>query len=804
MEELKIEQQVALEEEMRGLGINRYLKKMSKGEEAELPPGAAILRRTVAPVATLIQEWVDDLNAGNARQMAGILRHIEAVGVAQAAYITMRRVVNAIGNREKVTALAVALAGDIKDEIGYKAFREANKKVFERITEKVKVSGSAHYRRTVINLMKNREGIADQDMSKEDKLKLGTKLIEFAIAATGMLEMITVVEGKNNRAHYLMGTQAARDWLSNQHNYCQVLAPLYLPMVCKPNDWEGPKSGGYFTHKLDLIKTPNRHYLEELEHFEMPMVYQAVNGLQATPWRINKRILETMKALWEVGGDRAGLPRKDPKPLPNKPLDIDTNEESLKAWKRAAKPVYNFNHRNLSKMVAVAQKIWVADKFSEFEEFFYVWTLDWRGRAYPVGTFVHPQSDDSGKSLLEFAHGKPLGETGVAWLAVQLANTWGNDKVSFDDRVQWAYDNTKDIMAYAMDPLVNTGWMDADAPFAFLAACFEWQGYQYNGESHVCNLPIQVDGSCNGLQNFSAMLRDEIGGRATNLIPADKPQDIYQLVADQANLIIQEDWRVRDVPEAEVFLGGVTRKLTKRNTMTMPYSVTQYGMKDQLLEEFHKMEEQGKGLDFKGLPDMSVASYLAGVNYQAIGRVVVAARLAMDWLKEAASVAASDGLPVVWTNPAGMPCQQAYMNTEGKRVTVYFGGKRTEFHLSIVGKKLNTRKQAAGIAPNFVHSCDSAHMMRTVTLALTHGMSDFSFIHDSFGTHACDMTDLSALLREAFVQQYSGNVLENFRDEIVEQLTRSGAEKLVEKIPPLPPMGNLDLEAIKDSGYFFA
>jgi DNA-directed RNA polymerase len=317
-------------------------------------------------------------------------------------------------------------------------------------------------------------------------------------------------------------------------------------------------------------------------------------------------------------------------------------------------------------------------------------------------------------------------------------------------------------------------------------------------------MPIQVDGSCNGLQNFSAMLLDEIGGAATNLIPSEKPNDIYALVAAEANKIIQRDWCVQSVPEAEVFQAGITRKLTKRNTMTMPYSVTQFGMKDQLMEEFRKMRDEGKPLDYLGNDEFKVAGYLAGVNYKAIGKVVVAARNAMDWLKEVAKVAASDGLPVVWTNPAGMPIQQAYQQTSGKRLQLMVGGKMTNFFIKVEGKTLDARKQSAGIAPNFVHSCDSGHMMRTITKCLDAGIDTFSFIHDSFGSHACDLDNLAAILREAFVEQYSEGVLERFRDEIVEQLSRSGGEKLVEKIPPLPPKGTLDLSVVRDSPYFFA
>ncbi len=36
-------------------------------------------------------------------------------------------------------------------------------------------------------------------------------------------------------------------------------------------------------------------------------------------------------------------------------------------------------------------------------------------------------------------------------------------------------------------------------------------------------LPVQMDGSCNGLQHYAALSRDEAGGRSVNLLPCDRP-----------------------------------------------------------------------------------------------------------------------------------------------------------------------------------------------------------------------------------------------------------------------------------------
>jgi DNA-directed RNA polymerase len=91
-------------------------------------------------------------------------------------------------------------------------------------------------------------------------------------------------------------------------------------------------------------------------------------------------------------------------------------------------------------------------------------------------------------------------------------------------------------------------------------------------------------------------------------------------------------------------------------------------------------------------------------------------------------------------------------------------------------------------------------MMETVCLALGHGLTAFAMVHDSYGTHAGRADTLGRLLREAFVTQYREDVLGKFRQTLIEQLP----PKLASKIPPLPPFGSLDTEAVLTSEYFFA
>lgn len=69
-------------------------------------------------------------------------------------------------------------------------------------------------------------------------------------------------------------------------------------------------------------------------------------------------------------------------------------------------------------------------------------------------------------------------------------------------------------------------WQGAEKPWEALAACMEVRTALATGNpaEYVSRLPVQIDGSCNGLQHYAALGRDIAGGYSVNLAPCDKPQ----------------------------------------------------------------------------------------------------------------------------------------------------------------------------------------------------------------------------------------------------------------------------------------
>ncbi|WP_051547575.1 DNA-directed RNA polymerase [Lysobacter capsici] len=814
------ERQIELERESTSLGIVRYAKAQARADEADTGPGRRLVLAAVADTGAAIRAFVADADTGRPGKRHAAVKWLKEMDADACAYLTATICVNALtGKKAHVTGVARSVGSALAQDINYKLLRDTHKGLYRVVQEQLKKSTSAHHATGVMNhtLVKaNEKAAADRAAGKPDakaempilafdartEVTIGMKLIELFIQATGLAELYEYRSAARSSLTVLRGTPKIMEWLEKAHDSASMFLPVWLPMLVPPQPWTTPTNGGYLTDiggRADLVRTRNRAYKAELANADMPEVYRALNLIQGTAWKINKAVLEVMQQAWEAGGLIGGLPDRELTALPDQPALLAENPEfyrehhadDFKAWKRSRAAVYEQNARSVSQRVAAAQKIDLALKFRDEAAIYFPHNLDFRGRCYPIPSILTPQGDDQAKSLLTFAKGARLGADGVFWLSIHLANCFGVDKVSFEDRVAWVMANEDAILDSALNPLDGERlWCKADSPYCALAACFEWLGYRLNGEDHVSHLPVALDGSCNGLQNFSAMLRDEIGGAATNLIAHSKPADIYTEVLTLVAARVRTDAEA-GISAALVLDGRLSRKIVKTPVMTLPYGVTKSGMRAQVLDAASK---EGIKLDW------DAAEYLAELLWKCIGEVVIAARHAMDWLKAASKVASAGDLPISWTTPAGFPVLQEYREDKGKRLQMHVGGRVMDITVAIDGTTLDRRRQALGISPNFVHSCDASHMMLTVNVAADNGLDSFAMIHDSYGTHAAHTGVIAAALRHAFVQQYEGDVLGAFRDELVAQLPIN----LGEKIPPLPPTGNLDLTAVNDSRYFFA
>lgn len=165
-----------------------------------------------------------------------------------------------------------------------------------------------------------------------------------------------------------------------------------------------------------------------------------------------------------------------------------------------------------------------------------------------------------------FADAKPLGERGLRWLKIHLANLAGFDKASFEERVQYTMDHLDDIYDSAMNPLDGRGWwLKSDDAWQCLATCMELRNAleSPNPLEYESHLPIHQDGTCNGLQHYAALGGDVQGARQVNLDVTDRPSDVYTYVANMVEAELS-----RAVEKGDKFAimmqGKITRKVVKQ------------------------------------------------------------------------------------------------------------------------------------------------------------------------------------------------------------------------------------------------
>lgn len=798
-----IERQIALEREMVDHGIERYQRIRKTAEDAGRGSTTSYSQRLLP---SLCVDLADAIEGAKVQRGAGVkakyIALLKGIDSNQAAFITLKVIFDSLIKGGTVNNLAVQIGMRIEDQIRFSLFAAEHEDYYAQIIADFKNKKTAEYRhkRNVMrHVAKERDGWID--WTPRERLLLGVKLIELTIQSTALIEKVVHSESAQKRVVRVQATAEAMEWIEEHIHQAELLHPEFSPCIIPPCDWVDMHDGGFYTPELrrrtPFVKIKSRAHRAALNGADLSVPMQAVNVLQRTPWRINTRVHDVMRDVWNLNL-RIGMPasspyEKPPCPIPDGLSKADLNEEQAEdfaAWKRAAARMYTAERERVSKSIQLSRVLSMATKYREFKEFYYVYNLDFRGRIYTVSPGLTPQGADFAKGLLEFATPCELDSRGRYWLQVHGANTFGFDKASFDERVRWVAERHDAILAVAADPLSSAArsfWADADDPYQFLAFCFAY-GDMASGKT-TCHLPISMDGSCNGIQNFSAMLQDSVGGSSTNLVNHNTPSDIYQDVADVCNRVLTS--RAGDCSMAQRWLAfGVTRKLTKKPVMTLPYGSTMQScresVEDYLLERRDSMPFQGKEL-------YAAAKYMSQIIWDSISEVVVAARDAMAWLQKSSRVMSAANLPIIWHTPTGFRVYQGTMKRNAYVVSTQLMG-RCDLSLSEETDEIDRYRQANGIAPNFVHSMDASHLMLTVLEAPE--IDCWQMIHDSYGTHASQVDYMRKAIQTAFVDMYSRHdVLRAFKEEL-----EAGGVAL----PDLPATGTLDLQSVLTADYFFA
>ncbi|EFA84795.1 DNA-dependent RNA polymerase [Heterostelium album PN500] len=571
------------------------------------------------------------------------------------------------------------------------------------------------------------------------------------------------------------------------HFLVEAMNARLLPMVVPPQPWTHPNKGCYLQYPCFIMRT-NGSKLQKTSLYQSDLtnIYEGLNVLGEVPWKTNEKMMSILLEAWEKGGGIADLPSRYDFELPESPSQEDLQDEKVKRdFNKKLRKVKGANNDLHSLRCDTLYKLNVAKQLQEYT-FYFPHNVDFRGRSYPIPPHLNHMGSDFCRSMLKFAEEKELGERGFEWLKVQVANLFGVDKVSFEDRVAFTMENIENIYDSADRPLDGKRWwLKADSPWQTLAACIELTDAIRSGNptTFKSSLPIHQDGTCNGLQHYAALGGDELGALKVNLLPSPKPQDVYTGVAQMVAQIVHEDALAGD-ELAKLLDGKIERKIIKQTVMTSVYGVTFVGARMQIENALSDKYQIDEATLFKA------TTYLSKTTFASLDKMFIGARSIMAWLAQCAGlISKQTGECVAWYTPLGLPVVQPYR--KGGKVSVktimndYLMVEDND-HLPV-----DSRKQRSAFPPNFIHSLDSTHMFLTAIQCKKKGIT-FASVHDSFWTHASTIDTMNTMLRHQFVELHSQPILERLREWFNHRYPTVN-------IPPVPNRGSLDLKKVRDN-----
>lgn len=504
------------------------------------------------------------------------------------------------------------------------------------------------------------------------------------------------------------------------------------PMICPPDD------GGYLTAKTRIVTGINGPHGWKTKAQGTTAWELAADVMASTPWQIAKSTLSEIQA---------GTPLTD---IAQVCVPDETSRRLILD-----------NHQR--------------DSYQE--EIYLPLYMDFRGRIYTRTSWVSYQGNDLQKGLLRFPHGVATPDEEA--LALHVTALMGFDKKAFPERWRIYRD---------LDPRRDT-MVSADEPVQL------WTSLDLIASGQADSIPIQVDGTCNGLQHLSALFRDHDAAPWVNLAGCSRdtaPSDLYNEVADNASAEVTlraaagEAWAMRLKSSGAT----LTRAVCKKPVMVLPYGGTMVAIEEAvtagILEQdgikghlWAKCLKTGGELD----PEAIAAGYLAfserplkehplfrkdmqrlsKVVYDAIKRVIPKALDAMDAFREIAGKVGERSLE--WSNglgPEPMWIVHAYPKSD-RRTNIFRG-----FHLpnSIRGLALKCGKDEVyggrhrtGIVANYIHSQDAAHLALTMSYFKGYGGTTFGANHDCLYTRSSQARMVGAAVREAFRERYVGDPL---------------------------------------------
>lgn len=557
------------------------------------------------------------------------------------------------------------------------------------------------------------------------------------------------------------------DFISKKENILTL--PSKLPMIVPPKPYSDNVLGGYllnddrFSEEL-FIDKKGYNIRSVLNNNK---IYDMVNKINSTPFRINNTLLEFILE----NGDKFGLL-----------LDNTVKHKFAGLDKRTRYQEQVLKSHN-SKVMLQDNVIWIAQFFEKFPEIYFPVRLDQRGRVYCSPNYLNYQSNELSKALLLFANPGIISKDNLRstnYLKVYGGNCYGGriGKSSTDRKLQWVDENIDNIVNYDNGILLNK----AKDKLLFLAFCIEFKRFYnfYIDENQMefkTYLPIQLDATCNGFQHMSLLSNEHTLFKELNLIDTksnEPPKDFYNFLLHKLIHLFEIKINKGELIDSK-YKGSYVRlskfvwdrSYVKKAIMTIPYNSSRRSMKKYLVDSLVKMDyDEDKCSWYSD----SLNNKVNMINDKDISLLIHSLmhiiendfrkiRKLIKYLNNIASLYNLLGLPITWTLPSGLTISQSYLQKKSTTITPFMYSK-LKLTLTInIKDKYDKNKQTRALMPNLIHSLDasSLSLLFEKFSNLHNNYVQFFSVHDCFGTTCEKVFSLKTILASVYTDIYSSD-----------------------------------------------
>ena len=360
-------------------------------------------------------------------------------------------------------------------------------------------------------------------------------------------------------------------------------------------------------------------------------------------------------------------------------------------------------------------------------------------------------------------------------------------------------------------------WDELSEPFTFIATLRQYFEVFVWKTRDTVDVPCGRDATSSGLQLMSALMREEKAMTYTNVIPGDKPQDLYGEVARHAKGLLSNDVWLQN--EMDKRLKNATARLekagkevnpenftfnldpeylqrghTKKAVMTDSYNASWRSKNEYISMELEKLERDlGRKVTLSEKATVTSA-IIAGQN-----QAFPVCKVIKDFMKAVVvNVIGHQGKNIIrWETPCGSEIIQRYNKSKAEQIQTFaMGGgqlytpKTSQVEGSESGAitlslpreidEIDSSGHGLGLSPNFHHALDAYICQQSI---LNCGTDVIASAHDCFYMRPGDVQRGVEGVKDSFLKLVTSDVLQRLLDinEVEGMLVpRFGGDELLE------------------------